>query len=233
MFERSAHLYDALYSWKDYAAETAKIVKLVRRAHPDARTLLDVACGTGKHLEQLQESFDVEGVDLDPRLLEVAARRLPHVRLHEADMLSLELGKTFDVVLCLFSSIGYMETSERLGQAAARLARHVEPDGLLLIEPWLTPEDYEEGHIGLLTVDEPTLKIVRMNTSKRDGDVSVLDFDYLVGTPERVDHFKEEHRLGLFSDAQYRDALKGAGLGLLENADLMGRGLYVARKPVA
>ena len=232
MFDRSAHLYDALYAWKDYEAEAAKVVELVERLHPGARTLLDVACGTGKHLELLQKRFEVEGVDLDGELLGIAARRLPEVSLHQADMASFDLGKCFDVVLCLFSSVGYMETAERLNQAAANLTRHVAPGGLLLVEPWLMPDAYEEGHIGLLTVDDPTLKVVRMNTSKREGDVSVMDFDYLVGTPERVEHFRETHRLGLFSDEQYRDALVAAGLELLAGDDLMGRGLYVARKPI-
>ena len=233
MFERSAHLYDALYSWKDYAAETSKINELVQRLHPEARTLLDVACGTGKHLELLQERFEVEGLDLDRRLLEVAAHRVPSVPLHEGNMASFDLGKRFDVVLCLFSSIGYMETPDRLDLAVAQLARHVAPGGLLLVEPWLHPDGYETGHVGFLSVEEPDLKIARMNSSKREGDVSIMDFHYLVGTPEGIMHFTEDHRLGLFSDERYREALTKVGLELLEDADLMGRGLYVARKPDA
>lgn len=233
MFALSAHLYDALYSWKDYRGETAKIVDLVAGLHPQARTLLDVACGTGKHLELLRKHFEVEGVDLDPRLLEIARHRLPDVALHEGDMASFDLGNAFDVVLCLFSSIGYMETPERLRQATRRLVSHVAPGGLLLVEPWLHPDGYEVGHVGLLTVEEADLKITRMNSSRRDGDVSVLDFHYLVGTSRGIEHFTEDHRLGLFTDQEYRDALTDVGLELLEDADLMGRGLYVARKPAA
>ncbi|MFP5351458.1 MAG: class I SAM-dependent methyltransferase [Actinomycetota bacterium] len=231
MFNRSPHLYDALYSWKDYEGEAQRIVELAAALHPGARTLLDVACGTGRHLELLQESFEVEGLDLDAQFLDIAARRVPGVPLHQADMVSFDLGKTFDIVLCLFSSIGYMETPDRLGRSCERLARHVAPGGLLMVEPWLMPDIYEEGHIGLLTVDKPHLKIARMDSSKRDGDVSVLDFEYLVGTSDGVEYFTEQHRLGLFSDDQYRAALTKAGLELSDAADLMGRGLYVARKP--
>lgn len=233
MFDRSAHLYDALYSWKDYAGETRRILDLVEDLHPQARTLLDVACGTGKHLELLQERFQVEGLDLDPRLLEIAAHRLPKATFHEGDMAGFELDKTYDVVVCLFSSIGYMETIDRLQDAARSLARHVAPGGLLLVEPWLMPDAYEVGHVGFLTVDEPDLKIARMNSSKREGDVSVLNFGYLVGTPEGIEHFTEDHRLGLFTDDQYRNALTDAGLELQPDGDLMGRGLYVATKPAA
>ena len=49
----SAEIYDAVYSLKDYAAEASAVHKMIRERCPTARTLLDVACGTGKHLERL------------------------------------------------------------------------------------------------------------------------------------------------------------------------------------
>ena len=54
MFTDSAHIYDAVYSFKDYGAESARIHTLIEERSPGASTLLDVACGTGKHLEQLR-----------------------------------------------------------------------------------------------------------------------------------------------------------------------------------
>jgi ubiquinone/menaquinone biosynthesis C-methylase UbiE len=69
MFSASAELYDLVYSgFKDYAAETAQLVALIRQAHPQARTVLDVACGTGEHARLLveQHGFEVDGLDLDP-----------------------------------------------------------------------------------------------------------------------------------------------------------------------
>ena len=54
MFSRSAHLYDAIYSFKDYAGEAETLRALVEERAPGARSLLDVACGTGKHLAELR-----------------------------------------------------------------------------------------------------------------------------------------------------------------------------------
>ena len=53
-YDRSAALYDAIYRGigKDYGAESATIIGLVQAKCPGARTLLDVACGTGGHLER-------------------------------------------------------------------------------------------------------------------------------------------------------------------------------------
>ena len=75
MFTNSAHIYDAVYSFKDYAAESARLHALIEERSPGASTLLDVACGTGKHLEQLRAWYEVSGLDLDPQLLEIAKER--------------------------------------------------------------------------------------------------------------------------------------------------------------
>src|SRR5262249_33858233 len=96
MFSRSADLYDAVYSFKDYAQEAERVHELVLERRPAASTLLDVACGTGRHLEQLRRWYDVTGIDLDPGLLTVARKRLPDVSLQEGDMRSFDLGRRFD-----------------------------------------------------------------------------------------------------------------------------------------
>ena len=114
MFTKSARFYDAVYSFKDYAAESERIHALIEERSPGASTLLDVACGTGKHLELLRAWYEVSGLDLDPELVEIAKERLGDVELHEGDMTAFSLGRRFDVVTCLFSSIGYVGTVELL-----------------------------------------------------------------------------------------------------------------------
>ncbi len=231
MFSRSARFYDALYSWKDYPAETTRLRELIAVRVPHARTLLDVACGTGIHLADLAEDYDVEGVDLDPEMLAIARERVPIVRLHEGDMVDLDLGREFDVVTCLFSSIGYAVTRERLDQAAKSLARHVAPGGLLIVEPWITPDAWSPDVFALF-VDEPGLKIARMNAQTPLADDTVtIDFHYLVATPDGVEHFTESHTTGMFTDEDYRAAFEAAGLEVeLDEKGLMGRGLYLGRR---
>lgn len=123
MYERElAEIYDAVYRGRgrDYAAEAAEVARLVRRERPEAASLLDVACGTGAHLEHLGALFpDVAGVELSAAMLEVARARLPGVPLHRADMRDFALGRTFDAVTCMFSSIGHMGTVAELRAAVA------------------------------------------------------------------------------------------------------------------
>lgn len=231
MFERSARLYDTFYSFKDYGAEAEKVDALIRERAPEARTLLDVACGTGKHLEELASRYEVEGLDLDPDLLSIARDRLPDVPLHEGDMTDFDLGRQFDAVTCLFSSVGYVKTTENLRGAVAAMARHVGPGGVLVVEPWITPDRWEHGRVSALFVDEPDLKAARMNVPEVENGISIIEFHYLVATVDGVEHFTERHELGLFRHDEYVDAFRAARLEVEHDPEgLMGRGLYVGVK---
>ena len=128
MFDRSAHLYDLVYGFKDYEQEARDLVTVVRERNAEASSLLDVACGTGEHLRLVRSAFaHVEGVDVEPDMLAVARAKLPDVVFTEADMRTFDLGRTFDAVMCLFSSIGYMADVEELRAAVARMAAHLAP----------------------------------------------------------------------------------------------------------
>jgi SAM-dependent methyltransferase len=230
MYTKTAELYDLFYDWKDYAAEVAKIAAIVDERRPGAESLLDVACGTGRHLELLRGRFAVEGVDLDEGLLAVAAGRLPGIALHRADMRDFDLGRRFDVVTCLFSSIGYVQTTDGLDAAVAAMAGHLASPGVLIVEPWFAPDEFDPYHLGRVVVAErPGLAAVRMNGTRVDGHLSVMDFHYLVARPGTVEHLTETHTLGLFTRDQYRSAFERVGLTVEHDEEgLMGRGLWIA-----
>ena len=233
MFTKSAAFYDALYSWKDYAAEAEKVHGIISGRRPAATTLLDVACGTGQHLEQLRAWYTVEGVDVEPGLLEVARARLPGVPLHLGDMRAFNLGREFDVVTCLFSSIGYMQTPEDLLHALVNMSGHVAPGGLLLVEPWLSPDGFDPDHLPRpLVAEGEGFNVVRMNDSRVEGRLSIMRFHYLVGRPGKLEHFVEEHAPALYTADEYRSAFMSAGMRPeLDEEGLMGRGLWIATRP--
>ena len=150
---------------------------------------------------------------MEPALLAVAKARLPGVPLHLGDMRTFNLGRQFDVVTCLFSSIGYMPTPEDLLQAIANMAGHLAPGGVMLVEPWLSPDRFDPNHLPRpLVAEAEGMSIVRMNDSRVEGRLSIMRFHYLVGRPGKIDHFVEEHTLGLFTDDEYRATFEAAGL---------------------
>jgi SAM-dependent methyltransferase len=231
VFSKSAAYYDAIYSFKDYAAEAVEVQGLIEKRNADARTLLDVACGTGLHLQHLAGAFEVEGIDLDAGLLEIATERVPNVPFHEGDMRNFDLGKTFDAVTCLFSSIGYVGGPDELALTFERFAHHLNPGGVVVVEGWFSPDEWNEGHIGSVFVDKPELKLARMNVARSRGRMSIVDLHYLVGTLEGIEHFIEPHELYLFMPEEYVTALEATGLAVEHDPDaLMGRGVYIGVK---
>lgn len=231
-YTRHPELYDLEYSFKDYAAEAQQLERLVRERHPEAATLLDVACGTGKHLEHLRGHFACEGVDLDEGLLAVARTRVPDVPLHVGDMRDFDLGREFDVVTCLFSAIGFVGGPTGLTAAAGTLARHLAPGGILLVEPWFSPEAWIPGRPHLLTHEEPGLTLARVTLSGlRDERVSTTEMHYVLATSDGIEHFVEHHDPYLFTHDEMRAALEAAGLTAeLDPEGLIGRGLWICRR---
>ena len=234
MYNRSAIIYDAIYraQGKDYAAESQKILKLILQyKRTDGKSLLDVACGTGSHLTYLQKDFEVEGLDHSEEMLNVAQSKFPNLRFHLADMVDFEMDHSFDVVICLFSAIGYVHTFPRLKQTMNTIAKHLLPGGVTIIEPWFGPGELDGKKVHAAYADEPELKIARMNVNRVEGKTSYLDFHYMVATPKGVEYFTETHTLGLFTQDEYLRAFKDAGFVVVHDKEgLDGRGMYIGLK---
>ena len=234
MFDKTPELYDRIYgSFKDYSAEAADIAGLLGRVAPEARRVLDVACGTGTHVLHLrrEHGFEVDGLDIEAGFLELARGKVPEARFWQCDMADFELDTTFDAILCLFSSVGYVREVGRLHDAALRFRQHLDPGGVLILEPWFTPDNWHPGRIYLHTSDEEGLTVVRMSHSTVRGNVSELAFHYLIGTSSGIEHRLEHHALGLFTQEQMVRALEDGGFQDVDYdpEGLTGRGLYVAR----
>jgi ubiquinone/menaquinone biosynthesis C-methylase UbiE len=230
MFSKSAQWYDLLYSFKDYREEAAYIANLLNQMHPDARTILDVACGTAEHARHLSQNFKIDGIDLNEELVRIARLKNPNGRYACADMQDFDLSRKYDVIMCLFSSIGYVKTIANVQKALTCFKKHLNADGCMLVEPWFDFDSWKPGSVHMLTAETKDLKICRMNVSRQDGDLSILDFHYLVGTTDGVQHLVERHELGLFSKEEMLAAFTEAGVTAeFREYALSDRGLYIAR----
>jgi SAM-dependent methyltransferase len=234
MYSKSARYYDALYHSKDYAAASEQVHEWIRQRQPQATTLLDVGCGTAKHLEHLRRHYVVEGLDLSPEMIAVARSRCPGVPFHQGDMVNFRLGRTFDAVTCLFSAIGSVRSLDRLDRAVQTMADHLAPGGVLIVEPWFGPDNYWAGRIVANFVDEPDLKVAWMYRTAVEGRISRFDIHYLVATAEGVEHFAEPREVGLFTEQEYTEAFLKAGLDVQHDSQaVFGRGAYIGAKRVA
>lgn len=227
MYRELAEHYDRIYSGKDYAGESARLAEVIREHAPQARSLLDVACGTGGHLAFLRKEFACEGADLSEEMIALARRKVPGVPLHTADMESLALGKKFDAVTCLFSAVGHLITVDRLNRAIERMSQHAAPGGVVAVEPWITPEKWIVGRVGMDTFESEDAKLARISVSE-PVERGRLVFEYLVGAGTGISHIKDEHRMGWFTHREYLEAFTKARLAVSHDEHgLSGRGLYI------
>lgn len=231
-YEKSAWFYDAIYTWKDYAKETDYLLSVIAQyKKTDNNTLLDVACGTGGHLAHLISHFACEGLDLDSGMLAIAREKFPSITFHQADMTQFNLGRKYGVITCMFSSIAYAHTTEKLNATLQHFADHTENGGVILVEPWFTSDFLKDGYLSMDVVNEDNLKVVRMNVTRLVGNVSVLNFNYLVGKDKTITYFTEEHHLTMFTEDEYMTAFREAGLDVIYQPRTENqRGLYIGIK---
>jgi ubiquinone/menaquinone biosynthesis C-methylase UbiE len=236
-FQELAEYYDALNDWKDYRAEADRLEAIARRFGRSGRTTwLDVACGTGRHLEFLRRGHPAVGLDGSRAMLRVARRRLPGVQLLVGDMRTFRLRRRFDVVSCLFSAIGHLGTLRDVRSAFANFARHLNPGGVALVEPWLSPSEFRPGMLQLRSHESPSVTLVRLASSSRRGDRSTVRYDVLIGKPGHgVRHLVETDVKLLLSREELLELLSGAGLRsrFLVHGLSPGRGLLVGVKAPA
>jgi ubiquinone/menaquinone biosynthesis C-methylase UbiE len=234
-YTTSARYYDAIYHLKNYRLEVAGLRRIIdRHIQRPTETLLDVACGTGAHLTFLARYYDCIGIDLSAELIEIAREKLPSIPFHVGDMRDFNLQKQFDIVTCLFTSLSYITDYDGMRQAVANMARHIAPGGVLVIDPWLHPEQYREGLVNYDSVDTPDIKLARMSVNRRDGHCSLIEVHHMIATSEGVTTFVEPHRMALYTNEQYLDAIRDAGLQpIYEERGITDLGLYLGLKSPA
>jgi len=108
--------YLELYPHRDEnEANEAVQLYLDRAELKPGQRILDLACGAGRHLEQLRKAgFQITGLDLSRRLLTEATRR-PGLTgtLVRGDMRKLPFpNASFDGLVSFFTSFGYFPTPE-------------------------------------------------------------------------------------------------------------------------
>jgi ubiquinone/menaquinone biosynthesis C-methylase UbiE len=234
MYSKSAKYYDDIYTsmGKDYPAEANKVRKFIQKYKlSDDSRLLDVGCGTGVHANLLSKHYQVEGLDINPKMLAVARKNYPKIKFQQGDMANFGLKSKFDIIVCLFSAIGHVKTKVRLQKTIKNMAQHLLPGGVLLVEPWFTPNQWHPGRVFTIQVDKPDSKIVRMSLSSQRGNISILEFQYLIGTSKGIERDTEFLELGLFTRKEYLDIFRSAGLKVVHDAyGVDGRGLYIGLK---
>lgn len=137
--------------WEEMAASGHNVhgeADLVESLGP--RSVLDAGCGTGRvAIELARRGLDVVGVDLDASMLEKARSKEPDRPWILGDVVDIDLGRTFDVVLLAGNVMIFLVPGTEAA-VVANLARHLEPGGALVagfsLEPGRLDLETYDGH---------------------------------------------------------------------------------------
>lgn len=110
---------------------------------PLPRTVLDAGCGTGRvAIELARRGIDVVGVDVDAGMLDVARRLAPELEWIERDLATLDLGRTFDVVVMAGNVMVFVRPGTE-ADVVSHVAAHLAPGGALVAGFQLQPGRYD------------------------------------------------------------------------------------------
>jgi len=236
MYAALARYYDLIYEGKDYRTESRSILRLARRELGRApRTLLDVACGTGRHLAEFRRHLSVEGVDASREMLRIARQRLGRdVPLHRGDMRDFRLGRRFDAISCLFSAIAYLATRRDRELALANFYRHLRPGGVALVEGWVLPSRWKDHSVHLQAHKDPDTVVACVSSSRREGNDSVIEFQYLIAERgKRIRHLTELDRFPLVEPEEMLRSFRRIGFRAkaVRSGTYRDRALYIGVRP--
>ena len=231
LYESLAQYYNYIYSWKNYENDARLLRALIQKHKKSSGSrLLDVACGTGKHIQYLKNDFECIGVDISEQMLAVARENLPSIRFIRANMTDFSLDECFDVVTCLFSAIGYLRTRREIDKAIHNFAKHMKTGGVLIIEPWIRKSKWRDKSVDLQTYDSEELKLARVNYGSMRGNFSILDEKYLIAEKNKgIKYVKDRNRMRFFEPEPTLSSMRNAGLDaqFTEESLMYGRGLLI------
>jgi len=222
VFGAYSRYYDLLYKTKDYVKEVEYISRILARHAPQARTLLDLGCGTGIHACAFARAgYRVMGVDGSETMLDQARARAKReikrdccgaVEFVRGDIRDFDLSQHFDVVVALFHVVSYLPTNDDLHAAFSRIREHLTGKGLLIFDHWYGPAVLTDlPRQRVKSYEDEALKIVRIASPNLHLNENLVDVNYEFLLIDKAssccEQFMENHRMRYLFRPELQDIL--------------------------
>ncbi len=210
-----ATLYDKLYSYKDYDAEAESVLKnineIIKKENAQI-SLLDLACGTGKHVSYfMQNGLRCDGLDGNADIIKVAKQNNPRATFYHQDLNHLQMPHKYDVVTCFFSSIQYVTNQNTLKKVFAHIYDNLEDNGLFIFDLQYAKDRWQEGHVAVNTYRDDEYQILMLFQSWSENDITHWKPAILVKHNGKLDMEIDEHTIHLYTIQEIVNLLKDCG----------------------
>ena len=191
------------HRWAQFGDQKARFIASIPAIEPGTTSILDLGCGTGRHAVELAAlGFDVVGIDYLDSLVQKARENAAHrqvmrVQFMVADCRQIDLGRHYDLVLCLYDVIGsYADERENI-RIAENIAHHLRPGGMALISVMNMELTERRAKHRFSVAKEPDrlLSLRPSATMERTGDIFDPDY-YMLDSETNVVYRKEQFTEG-------------------------------------
>ena len=214
--------YDQFYQDKDYNSECDLIEKIALQGMINPCDILDLGCGTGGHAKVLADrNHFVLGIDRSESMINIAARnssrKLDFLR---SDIRELNLMRTFDIVIIMFSALGYITNEQDLFQVFQKIREHIKPSGRIFFDVWYGPAVLKKKpEPRKKTFETKDGKLTRYVTGKLITGSNLCELHYQLtlckwdGSPTFHEEF---HKIRFFFQIELEQMLKKSGFDKIE-----------------
>lgn len=220
--------YDLLYKDKDYGLEAKYILSILKNNNfNDYSSLIDLGCGTGKHLNELSTHFQqCIGIDISEGMISSAisdSNEFKNIEYRVSDVTSYDFNERFSCILSLFHVFSYLITDSQLNGFFESASNHSKPesyllfdyynfDGLMHDKPSIRTKIVENNHIKVERKATPQLNEVN-NILKIDFDINIID--KLANNESHL--FKESHSMRFFKQEDITKLASKHGFEILNH----------------
>jgi SAM-dependent methyltransferase len=213
--------------WGDHETEYADYCRHVARllrehAQRPVESLLVSSCGGGKNVFNLEQEFEVTGLDISPAMLGLARKLNPACEFVQADMRDFALEQRFDAVF-IDDGVSHLLSRNDLAAAFRAAYRHLRPGGVMLVTPDVTRETFRQNRTSVEyaggSAKPANIEVVFVeNLFDPDPDDEHFEatYVYLVREKGRLRIETDGCRLGLFSADTWRACLQEVGFQVRE-----------------
>ncbi|MFZ2142992.1 MAG: class I SAM-dependent methyltransferase [Xanthobacteraceae bacterium] len=200
--EDYSEYYDLLYADKDYVAEVAFVRDIIQRHKPNARSILDLGCGSARHaVEFARAGLMVTGVERSSDMIARAKDRIGRLSpdlcglltLVEGDATNYAATTRYDVVVSLFHVVSYQTSNNALAGIfrCARLA--LSASGLFVFDFWYGPAVLtKQPAVRVRRVATPNVRLTRIAEPEHQFDRNVVNIKYTIMTVDQRNGRSEE-----------------------------------------
>ncbi len=213
------------HQWARFGADEARFIAALPGVTPGSTSVLDFGCGTGRHAAELGGmGFEVTGIDYLENLVAHAResadrKKLSNVRFEIADCRNVDLGRRFDLILCLYDVIGTYADEAQNRRIIANIVHHLKPGAVALISVMnleLT-ERRAKHYFSLATDPDRLLALKPSGTMEKTGNIFDPEY-YMIDRDTKIVYRKEQFEAGttlpaelVIRDRRYkRDEIEGA-----------------------